>query len=111
MHLKPQMPSSLLTKLLRAEKLATEFALVASQRPNFTITFPKIDAYHVGQFMWLWQMATAYAGILINVDAYDQPAVELGKQATFGLMGRSGYEHFRKEVEEGLAPSEHTMNG
>ena len=102
---------SSIAKLLRAEKLATEFALVASQRPNFTITFPKIDAYHVGQFMWLWQMATAYAGILINVDAYDQPAVELGKQATFGLMGRSGYEHFRKEVEEGLAPSEHTMNG
>jgi glucose-6-phosphate isomerase len=80
-----------ITELLNAEKRATEYALLASQRPNYTIRFPSIDAYHVGQFINLWQIATAYAGLLLNVDAYDQPAVELGKQATFGLMGRSGF--------------------
>ena len=101
---------SSIATLLRAEKVATEFALVESQRPNFTITFPKIDAYHVGQFIWLWQMATAYAGLLLNVDAYDQPAVELGKQATFGLMGRSGFEHFKTDVEKGLSPTAHVIN-
>ena len=100
---------SSIATLLKAEKRATEFALVESQRPNFTITFPKIDAYHVGQFIWLWQMATAYAGLLLNVDAYDQPAVELGKQATFGLMGRAGYEHFKKEVDQGLAATSHVI--
>lgn len=77
--------------LMNAEKRATEYALLESQRPNYTIKFPSIDAYHVGQFINLWQIATAYAGLLLNVDAYDQPAVELGKQATFGLMGRAGY--------------------
>lgn len=101
---------SSIATLLQAEKVATEFALVESQRPNFTITFPRIDAYHVGQFIWLWQMATAYAGLLLNVDAYDQPAVELGKQATFGLMGRSGYEHFKTDVEKGLSPTQHVIN-
>jgi hypothetical protein len=69
-------------ELLNAEKRATEYALVESQRPNYTIRFPKVDAYHVGQFIQLWQVATAYAGLMLNVDAYDQPAVELGKQAT-----------------------------
>ena len=73
-----------------------------SQRPNFTIRFPRVDAYHVGQFIQLWQVATAYAGLLLNIDAYDQPAVELGKQATFGLMGRKGYEDFLTAVRETL---------
>jgi len=88
--------------LLNAEKRATEYAFVESQRPNYTIKFPQIDAYHVGQFINLWQITTAYAGLLLNIDAYDQPAVELGKQATFGLMGRPGYEKFETAVTRAL---------
>jgi glucose-6-phosphate isomerase len=93
-----------MSALLNNEKRATEYALVESQRPNYTIRFPKIDAYHVGQFISLWQIATAYAGLLLNIDAYDQPAVELGKQATFGLMGRPGYEKYYNAVAETLGP-------
>jgi glucose-6-phosphate isomerase len=96
---------SSLGALLGAEKRATEYALIESQRPNYTIRFPKINAYHVGEFIMLWQVATAYAGLMLNVDAYDQPAVELGKQATFGLMGRAGYEGFRGKVEGSLSRS------
>jgi glucose-6-phosphate isomerase len=87
-----------MSALLNAEKRATEFALVESKRPNFTIRFPRVDARHVGEFISLWQIATAYAGLLLNVDAYDQPAVELGKQATFALMGRGGYESIKAKV-------------
>ncbi len=89
--------------LLNAEKRATEFALTASHRPNLTIRLPRVDARSVGQFIWLWQMATAVAGELLDVDAYDQPAVETGKKATFGLMGRRGYEEHRRAVEERLS--------
>jgi glucose-6-phosphate isomerase len=94
-----------MTSLLNAEKRATEYALVESQRPNYTITFPTIDAYHVGQFIWMWQVATSYAGLMLNIDAYDQPAVELGKQATFGLMGRTGYEEHLRAVDSTLTPT------
>lgn len=97
--------------LLNAEKRATEYALVESHRPNFTIRFPKIDAYHVGQFIYLWEVVTSYAGLMLNIDAYDQPAVELGKQATFGLMGRAGYEKHLKSVNETLAPTERVWKG
>jgi glucose-6-phosphate isomerase len=97
---------SSLGTLLNAERRATEYALTESLRPNLTITFPRIDARHVGQFIMLWQIATAYAGIFLNVDAYDQPAVELGKQATFGLMGRKGYEQHQTAVASVLEPSE-----
>ena len=91
-----------MSALLAAEKRATEYAFVESERPNFTIKFPRIDAYHVGQFINLWQITTAYAGLLLDIDANDQPAVELGKQATFGLMGRSGYGEFQQAVAKAL---------
>ncbi|GIW74490.1 MAG: glucose-6-phosphate isomerase [Phycisphaerales bacterium] len=83
---------SSLGRLLAAEKRATEFALTESRRPNLTIAFPRVTAHAVGQFVMLWQVATAYAGLMLGVDPYDQPAVELGKQATFALMGKPGYE-------------------
>ena len=95
-----------LSQLLAAEKRATEYALVESQRPNFTITFPQLSAYHVGEFIQLWEIITAFAGLILGIDAYDQPAVETGKVATFGLMGRPGYAEWKQKVESTLAPSE-----
>lgn len=100
-----------MSSLLAAEKRATEYAFVESQRPNFTIRFPRIDAYHVGQFINMWQITTAYAGLLLGIDAYDQPAVELGKQATFGLMGRAGYESFKTAVDKALGGKGRTIGG
>ncbi len=98
-----------MTALLNAEKRATEYALVESSRPNFTIGFPRVDAHHVGEFMALWQIATAYAGLMLNIDAYDQPAVETGKKATFGLMGRSGFAEWQDKVDRALAPTSRTV--
>lgn len=89
---------STLGTLLVAEKRATEYALVESQRPNFTIRLPEVNAFHVGEFLQLWMIVTAYAGLMLNIDAYDQPAVETGKLATFGLMGRPGYEQWREKA-------------
>lgn len=96
------LPGKTLGELLNAEKRATEFALVESERPNYTITLPSVSAYHVGEFLQLWMVATAYAGLMLNINAYDQPAVETGKVATFGLMGRNGYEQWKQEVESRL---------
>jgi glucose-6-phosphate isomerase len=97
--------------LLNAERRATEYALVESLRPNYTITFPRVDEEHIGQFIQLWQVATAYAGVLMGIDAYNQPAVELGKQATFGLMGRKGYEQHLRDVEAMLVPTDRVVRG
>jgi len=83
-------------QLLDAECRATYLALVEAGRPCSMTTFPEVDARHVGEWL-MWQMtATAYAGLLYGVNAFDQPGVEAGKVATYGLMGKSGYE---KEAE------------
>ena len=89
-----------LGQLLRAEQRATEYALATSHRPHFTIALPTLDAHSIGQFFWLWQVATAIAGDMLGIDPYDQPAVDTGKQATFGLMGRAGFEQWVSRVDE-----------
>lgn len=100
-------------ELLNAEKRATEYALLESERPNFTIRFEGsqagIQADEIGEFINLWQITTAYAGHLLNIDAYDQPAVETGKLATFGLMGRSGYAEWKTKVDQRLASTSRVL--
>ena len=91
-----------MSELLHAEQRATAFAFVESERPSFEIRFPRLDEYHVGAFIYLWEMVTAYAGLFLGIDAYDQPAVETGKVATFGLMGRDGYSEWKQKVESTL---------
>jgi len=79
-------------QLLNAEKAATEYALVASQRPCLTLRFPQVNEATVGQFIMLWEAATSIAGYLLNLNPYDQPAVQMGKDFTYALMGKRGYE-------------------
>ena len=87
-----------LSTLLNSEKIATEYALIESKRPCLTVLFDKINAYCVGQFIYLFEVTTSIAGALFNINPYDQPAVELGKEATFALMGKSGYEDFARQI-------------
>jgi glucose-6-phosphate isomerase len=81
-----------LGELLDAERQATSAALAAAGRMNMTIELPRVDAHAIGQLFMLLQIATVYAGALYDVDPLDQPGVELGKQLTYALMGRSGYD-------------------
>jgi glucose-6-phosphate isomerase len=85
--------------LINAEKLATEYALLESQRPTMTVLFPRISPETVGQFLYLYESAVAYMGGLLEINTYDQPAVELGKQATYALMGKGGYADLAKKIE------------
>jgi len=85
--------------LMHAEKKATEFALLESQRPSITVNFPKISPETVGQFIYLYESAVSYMGGLYEINPYDQPAVELGKQATFALMGKSGFADLMKAID------------
>ncbi|MFA6133295.1 MAG: glucose-6-phosphate isomerase [Phycisphaerae bacterium] len=87
-----------LSKLLNAEKIATEYAMVVSGRPSLTLKFNSITPQSVGEFIFLYEFTTSLMGELLDINAYDQPAVELGKQATFALMGRDGYEKLAAEI-------------
>ena len=86
-----------LGELIDVEQRATAGALAKRGRPNMTIRLDRVDAWHVGGLMMLFEIATAYAGHLYGVNAFDQPGVELGKQFTYAMLGRADAEAARRE--------------
>jgi len=86
-----------LAELIDIEQRATAGALAKRGRPNMTIILDRVDAGHVGQLMMFLEIATAYAGQLYGIDAFDQPGVELGKQFAYALLGRPGADAAKKE--------------
>jgi glucose-6-phosphate isomerase len=45
-------------------------------------------------------LVTALTGILIGINPFNQPGVEEGKNLTYGMMGKKGYEEKKKEFLE-----------
>lgn len=86
-------------ELLKAEEQGTRSALTKAQRPNLTVTVPEISEHTLGELIFFFEMATAYMGELMNINAFDQPGVELAKVYTYALMGRAGYDAQRAELQ------------
>jgi glucose-6-phosphate isomerase len=87
-----------LAKLIEAERRSTAAALAENNRPNCTLTLGRIDEDTLGEFLQLMEFQTAFVGELLDINAFDQEGVELGKKFTFGLMGRAGYEEYKERV-------------
>jgi glucose-6-phosphate isomerase len=51
----------------------------AGKRPSNLIMLPKLDAYHLGALLALYEHRTFCLGALWNLNSFDQPGVELGK--------------------------------
>lgn len=86
-------------ELIQAENKATAYALTMAGRMNYTIHLPQVNAFTLGQLMFLLEMQTAYTGAMLNINTFNQPGVENGKKATFALLGKKGYEDKKKEID------------
>ena len=92
-----------LTELIKAEEESTELALAKAGRPNMTIHLPCIDEYHLGQLFHFFGIATAFTGFLMKINPFNQPSVEEGKNYTYGMMGKKGFDSKKLEVEKARA--------
>ncbi|MBO4695246.1 MAG: glucose-6-phosphate isomerase [Clostridia bacterium] len=86
-------------ELINTERVATEYALTRSKHMNNTILLDEVNANTLGQLLMFFQLETAYEGYLLNIDAFNQPGVEEGKNATYALFNRKGYEAKKEELE------------
>jgi transaldolase/glucose-6-phosphate isomerase len=73
-------------------------ALEAAGHP--VIRLAMNDAYDLGEQFYLWEVATAAAGSLIGIDAFDQPNVQESKDHTKALL-----ERYRERGELGDLPA------
>ena len=78
-------------ELIQAENKATAHALTMAGRLNYTINLPEVNEFTLGQLLFLFELQTAYAGAMFNINTFNQPGVEAGKKATFALLGKPGY--------------------
>ena len=87
-----------MNELITTEMNATDYALTQKGRMCNTVYLPEVNEFTLGQFMFMLELATAYIGEMFDIDAFDQPGVEEGKNATYAMFGRAGYEEKRKEL-------------
>ena len=57
-----------------------------------------IDEFTLGELIMFFELETAYTGALMQIDTFNQPGVEEGKNATYALLGRPGYDEKREEL-------------
>jgi glucose-6-phosphate isomerase len=77
-----------LSEIVHAERQGTSEALTANRRPNGTIVLPDLSGESLGRLLQMLMTATAVMGELMDVNAFDQPGVEAGKQAMYEILGR-----------------------
>lgn len=85
-------------ELLNAERLASAHVLAQRGRPNETLRIQKVDEMSFGALFQFWEIATACAGHLYQVNPFDQPGVEGGKIAAKALLGDSSHAHLKAEI-------------
>ncbi|MDO4565077.1 MAG: glucose-6-phosphate isomerase [Clostridia bacterium] len=86
-------------ELIKAEQAATEYAVMKSGHLSNTVTLPEVNAFTIGQLLYMFEVMTAFAGELLNLNAFDQPGVEEGKNATYALLRKPGFDKKREELE------------
>lgn len=78
------------SELISIAEEATEWALVGEERPNCTITLPEISPFYWGAVLFFFEIATAFEGELLGVNAFDQPGVEGYKNYMYYKLGKPG---------------------
>lgn len=76
--------------LLKLAQEATEWALVRQDRPNCTIIMPEVSPFYWGGLLFFFEMATAFEGELLSINAFDQPGVEGYKNYMYYKLGKPG---------------------
>lgn len=92
-------------QLIEAERQGTEYALYRAGRMCQTIILDAVNEHSVGQLLYFFELVTAYAGALLNIDAFNQPGVEESKLAAYAVMGYESEKHNAKREEMKTRPA------
>lgn len=79
-------------------ELGTQIAHVDGGVPNMKVTMPALDAFHIGQLFYFFELACGISGSMLGVNPFDQPGVEAYKNNMFALLDKPGYEEASKAI-------------
>jgi len=78
--------------------LGTRLAHTEGGVPNISIEIERLDAYHLGQLIYFFEMACAFSAYILDVNPFDQPGVEAYKNNMFALLGKPGFESETEKI-------------
>jgi glucose-6-phosphate isomerase len=70
--------------------------------PVLIVSIPELDEYYIGQLFYLFELACAVSGYILDVNPFDQPGVEAYKKNMFALLSKPGFEEAGKKLRERL---------
>lgn len=80
--------------LFNVNRVSIEAALQAHSEggvPCMLIEGKYPNEYHLGELMYFFEHACAVSGLVLGVDPFDQPGVDVYKSEMFRLLGKPGY--------------------
>ncbi len=75
-----------ISEVTAAELAATRDSLAKSGQPNYTITLPQISPQAAGEFLLFHEVAISLLGLMLQVNPFDQPAVDESKKLTREML-------------------------
>ena len=69
-----------MAEALEVARVSNEEALASNGRYSACFTLPTLNAYHLGELMYMLALSVAYEGEFADVDAFNQPGVEAYKR-------------------------------
>ncbi len=75
------------SRILGAQASGTREALEAADVPVLHWGLETLDEAGMGAFLMAWQLVVALVGLRLEIDPFDQPAVEAGKHRTLKKLG------------------------
>lgn len=74
-------------RILKAQADGTREALEAAGVPVLHWEMEALDEAEMGAFLMAWQLIVSLTGLALELDPFDQPAVEAGKHRTLEKLG------------------------
>src|SRR5207237_5281301 len=64
----------------------TRSALYEKGRESIVLQVARVDAFHIGELIAIYERAVGFYATLVNINAYTKPGVEAGKKAATKLL-------------------------
>ena len=81
-------------------ELGTTLAHIDGGVPNIRIEIPELNARHLGQLMYFFELACGISGYMLGVNPFNQPGVEAYKKNMFALLEKPGFEEETRKIKE-----------
>ncbi|MEG1501835.1 MAG: glucose-6-phosphate isomerase [Synergistaceae bacterium] len=86
--------------LLNLEAFSSAASIAKAGKPVVLINIPELSPQFVGELIFFCEYLTAFVGYLMGINPFDQPGVEQGKNYTYGLLRREGYNAEEQEASQ-----------